>query len=53
MTGYENTVSVLLKYDANQFQKNNDGKDAYASAEELNNKTPVRQHIFEMMAACY
>lgn len=51
--GYENTVSVLLKHDANQFLQDKDGTSAYNVAQKLiNKKEPHRLRILDMLRVC-
>lgn len=51
-TGHENTVSVLLKHDANQFLKDKNGVDAFKMAQELNDDSPSRKNIYDMLSFC-
>lgn len=52
--GYENTVSVLLKFDADKFLVNKDGKSAHEIGKEEmeKNRTQSRINIYKMLEAC-
>lgn len=55
LTGFENHVSLLLKFDANQHKKNEKGNTAVVIAEqriEEENNSQSRRRILEMLLKC-
>lgn len=55
LTGFENRVSLLLKYDADQFKPNKAGHTPYNVAEQrvkADKNNPIRQRILEMLLKC-